>query len=207
MMAISEVLHRGRPLTKSSKALLLLHGRGGTAQSILQLADKLVDDSVYIAAPQAFNHIWYPYSLMEEDKLNEPYLSQSVRAIKDLIDKTAQHIPLENIFIAGFSQGACLSLEVSSRFATKYGGIAAFTGGLIGYEINEKKYQGDFAKTKVFISNGDLDPYIPLIRSKESEEIMKKLNADVTLKVYKGRSHIITEDELKHVRNMILGED
>jgi len=203
LTAISEILEQGLSITKASKALILLHGRGATAEGILSLSDKLCSDDFYIAAPQATNHAWYPYSFMKEEKLNEPYLSSSVEGIKNLIDQIAEHISKEKIFIAGFSQGACLALEVSARFAAKYGGIVAFTGGLIGDKLNEKKYLGDFEGTKVFISNGDQDPHIPLIRSEESKKLMEKLDACVTLKVYEKRPHIITEDEIKLAKEIV----
>lgn len=203
MTAISEVLYQGPLITKASKALILLHGRGGTAKGILDLAGRLGCNDFYVAAPQAMHNVWYPYSFMEEDSRNEPYLSSSVQEIKDLIDKTAKHIPKDQIFIAGFSQGACLTLEVAARFATHYGGIIAFTGGLIGKTINMSKYQGNFGGTKVLITNGDHDPHIPLIRAEQSKEVMENLNATVTLKVYKGRAHTIIEDEIKSAKEMI----
>ncbi|MBA3237008.1 MAG: dienelactone hydrolase family protein [Parachlamydiaceae bacterium] len=201
---MSEVLHQGPLVTKASKALILIHGRGGTARSILSLADRICDHDFYVAAPQATGNTWYPHSYIEEEKLNEPYLSISIKAIKDLLDQVAKHIPKNQIFFGGFSQGACLALEVSTRFAVKYGGIFAFTGGLIGNTIEKGKYQGDFEETKVFISNGDQDPHIPLMRSEQSKELMETLGAHVTLKVYKGRPHTITEDEIKIVKSSIL---
>jgi phospholipase/carboxylesterase len=204
LTAISEVLYQGSPLNKASRALILLHGRGGTAQGILSLADQLCDSDFYIAAPQATHNIWYPYSFMEEEKRNEPSLSLSIKSIKDLIDQTAKYVSKQQIFIAGFSQGACLALEISTRFATKYGGIIAFTGGLMGSTIDNSKYQGNFDGTKVFISNGDQDPYIPLRRSEQSKELMEKLGAHVTLKVYEGRPHTIIEDEIKFAKANIL---
>ena len=191
MTAISEVLHQGLLMAKASKALILLHGRGGTARSILGLADRICDNDFSIAVPQATDNTWYPYSFMEEEELNEPYLSLSIKEVKNLIDQAAKYIPKERIFIAGFSQGACLALEVAARFAGQYGGIIAFTGGLIGKTVNENKYQGNFVGTNVFISNGDRDPHIPLIRAIQSKELMEKLGANVTLKVYEGRPHII----------------
>ncbi len=204
MTAISEVLHQGPLITKASKALILLHGRGGTARGILDLANRICDNDFYVAAPQATHNTWYPYSFMEEEERNEPYLSLSVKEIKKLIDETAKYIPLERIFIAGFSQGACLTLEVATRFAGQYGGIVAFTGGLIGKTINESKYNGNFLETKVFISDGDNDPHVPLIRAIQSKEIMEKLGAKVILKVYEERPHIIVEDEIKLVKENIL---
>lgn len=204
MTAISEVLHQGPLITKAFKALILLHGRGGTARSILGLADRICDNDFYVAVPQAIHNTWYPYSFMEEEELNEPHLSLSIKEVKDLIDQTARYIPKERIFIAGFSQGACLALEVATRFAVQYGGIIAFTGGLIGKTVNESKYQGNFMGTKVFISDGDHDPHIPLIRAMQSKELLEKLGANVILKVYEGRPHTIIEDEINFVKENIM---
>ncbi len=198
-----DVLYQGQLVTKASKALILLHGRGGTAKGILSIADKLCDEQFYVAAPQAPNNVWYPNSFMADEESNEPYLSSSIENIRNLINETAKHIPKHRIYIAGFSQGACLTLEVTARFASKYGGVIAFTGGLIGKTINEVKYQGDFEGTKVFISNGDHDPHIPLERSEQSKDLMEKLGGNVTLKIYKDRPHIISEDELNWVRKNI----
>jgi phospholipase/carboxylesterase len=182
-----EVLHQGSPITKASKALILLHGRGAT-----------------VAAPQAPNRTWYPHSFIVEEYLNEPYLSSSVEQIKKIIDEISRQIPKQEIYIMGFSQGACLTLEVSSRFATKYGGIIAFTGGLIGKIINEKKYLGNFKGTKVFIGTSDQDPHVPLIRSQQSKEVMDRLGAHVTLKVYPGMGHAINQDEINWVKSNII---
>ncbi|CRX37938.1 alpha/beta hydrolase [Estrella lausannensis] len=197
---IKNVLHRGPPASDASGALILLHGRGGTARGILSLSELLCGDDYYIAAPQAVGNVWYPHSFLEDETFNEPYLSQSISGIQELIEETASHMLKNRIFIAGFSQGACLALEVTARSATLYGGIIAFTGGLIGKEVRENRYRGDFKGTKVFISNGDHDSHIPLRRSQESKTLMEKLGALVTLKIYEGRDHTIVEDEIKSVK-------
>ena len=199
-----KIVEQGRTVDTASRALIFLHGRGGTAVDILKLADEFSDDTCYVAAPQATNNSWYPHSFMAEEKLNEPWLSSAIGIVKRLIDETAKHIPKNKIYIMGFSQGACLTLEVAARFAAKYGGVVAFTGGLIGGTIDEKKYKGNFEGTKVFIGNSDRDPHVPLLRSEQSKELMEKLGADVTLKVYKGMGHIISDDEISWVKKLIL---
>ena len=199
-----EIIERGQPIGKASKALILLHGRGGTAHDVLRLANHFSDDTLYIAAPQATNNSWYPNTFMADEQSNEPWLSSAIETIKRLIDETSTVIPKGRIYIMGFSQGACLSLEVSSRYANKYGGIVAFTGGLIGKNIDEKKYKGNFEGTKVFIGNSDRDPHVPLTRSEQSKNVMEKLGADVTLKVYEGMAHIINTDEINWARKLLL---
>jgi phospholipase/carboxylesterase len=200
---IYEVSRSGAPLGKASKALVLLHGRGDTSLSIAGLAGEFCDDEFHIAVPRAPNGTWYPQSFMAEERLNEPSLSISIANVKYLIDEISAYIPKSNIYVMGFSQGACLALEASTRYAAKYGGVAAFTGGLIGSTINERKYQGSFAGTKVFIGNSDKDPHVPLIRSEQSKEVMEKRGANVTLEVYKGMAHTVSEPEVAWVRKNI----
>jgi phospholipase/carboxylesterase len=106
----------------------------------------------------------------------------------------------------GFSQGACMALETTTRYATKYAGVVAFTGGLIGHEINRSKYHGDFQGTKVFIGNSDVDPHVPVSRCEESRKVMESLGADVTLKIYPNMPHTIIEDEITWVKEHIFSQ-
>jgi len=202
-MIKKNVIEIGAPLEKATKALVLLHGRGASAQSILSLSEHFADKETYVAAPQAPNNSWYPHSFLEEEKLNEPWLTGSIEIVKQLVIDISSKVSRERLYIIGFSQGACLALEFSARFAANYGGIAAFTGGLIGKSINSKKYSGNFEGTKIFIGNSDKDPHVPLIRSEESKRILEALGAQVTLKVYPGMPHTINPDEIKTVQSLL----
>ena len=198
-----QILERGKPLIQAQKAIILLHGRGADAEDIISLADEFCDETFYIAAPQATNNAWYPYSFLTPESENEPWLSSAVQTVKRLLEEISVYIPAEKIYISGFSQGACLTLEVTARYAIKYAGIIAFSGGLIGETIRIEKYQGNFEGTKVFIGNSNKDPHIPLIRSQESGNLMKLMGADVTLKVYPNMQHTIIQDEIETVRKMM----
>jgi phospholipase/carboxylesterase len=195
-----QILRHGKPLQEAEKALILLHGRGSTANNILPLAGEFSDERFHIAAPQAGNNTWYPYSFLMPEAQNEPWLSSAVATVKRLIDEIAEEIPAGSIYIMGFSQGACLALEVTSRYAARYAGVAAFTGGLIGEQVNPEKYGGDFAGTPVFIGTSDVDPHVPVHRSEESRDIMQGLGAEVTLKIYPRMPHTIVPDEIETVR-------
>lgn len=195
-----QILEKGKPLHQAAKAIILLHGRGASAKDIIGLADMFCDDSFYMAAPQATNHTWYPYSFLAPEAQNEPWLSSAVATVKQLIDEITAHIPADKIYIMGFSQGACLSLEVATRFAQRYAGVAAFTGGLIGEVLKPEKYSGNFNGTPVFIGNSDRDPHVPVERSEASARLMESMGAVVTHKVYPGMPHTIVEEEIVSVR-------
>jgi phospholipase/carboxylesterase len=198
-----KILEKGKPIQQAKKALILLHGRGASAEDIMTLADEFCDEDFYIAAPQATNNTWYPFGFMAPESQNAPWLNSAVDLVKKLIDETAKRLSFENIYVMGFSQGACLTLEVACRYAKKYAGIAAFTGGLIGQAINEEKYMGDFKGTKVFIGNSDMDPHVPVERSEASKNIMEKMSAAVTLKIYPNMPHTIIADEIQIVKQMM----
>lgn len=199
------IIESGQIVDQASKALILLHGRGGTAQGILELAPDFCDDTFYVAAPQAPNNSWYPQSFMAPEKFNASALEAAVETVMRLIIDTAQYIPQDQIYLMGFSQGACLALEVAARFAGSYGGVVAFSGALIGDQLDGKKYHGDFVGTKIFIGISENDPHVPLVRAEQSQELLKKMGADVTLMAYPGMSHTITQEEINWVRENVFG--
>jgi len=199
-----EFITAGQSLETASKVLIMMHGRGGSAEDILGLSDHLQVKDFAIVAPKATNNTWYPYSFLMPPQQNEPWLSSALQVIKEIInDLVAKGVTQELIYFLGFSQGACLTLEFVTRNATRFGGVVALTGGLIGDKIYEQNYAGNFDGTKIFIGTSDPDPHVPVQRVHDSELILRKLNAAVTVKVYKGMGHTINQDELD-AANMIL---
>jgi phospholipase/carboxylesterase len=199
-----QTINAGTPLDKASGALVLLHGRGGTASNIVSLAGEFNLDNMAILAPQATNNSWYPYSFMAPVEENQPMLDSALEIIGETVnDIIAAGIPAEKIWFAGFSQGACLTLEYVARNAQRYGGVIAFTGGLIGQQLATNNYKGDFKRTPILITTGNPDPHVPLSRVDESVELLKNLGADVTLKVYDGRPHTITMPEIELANQLI----
>jgi len=200
-----EVIEAGVPLAKAKKALVLLHGRGALAEDILELHSYFSLNDFYIIAPQATNHTWYPYSFLAPINQNEPWLSSALDVIKQIVDDIKKTISSENIFIMGFSQGACLTLEFATRYAQKWGGIISLTGGLIGDKIYNEHYAGNFNGTKVLITNSPNDVHVPLQRSDDSKKLMEKMGATVSLEVYPNRPHTIIGDEIEKAKKILEG--
>ncbi len=179
--------------------------RSRSAEGIIALAEHLNLNNAAIFAPQATNNSWYPYSFMAPTEQNQPALDSALKLIDNIVaDIIKQGIPSDKIYFLGFSQGACLSLEYVARNAAAYGGIIAYTGGLIGNELITKNYQGDFQHTPILVTTGDPDPHVPLQRVKESVEILEGLKAEVSLRVYKGRPHTIQMEEIQLANELIL---
>jgi len=203
-MHIKHIITAGRKLEEADKALVLIHGRGGSAGDILFLADELAVGDYALLAPQATGNTWYPYSFLAPPAQNEPYLSSALDVLKSLVaDINAAGVPNERIYFLGFSQGACLTLEFVTRNAARYGGVVAFTGGLIGDKIYPGNYKGDFGGTPVFIGTSDPDPHVPVERVYATTNILKDMHADVTEKVYPLMGHTISQDEIDQANNLI----
>lgn len=195
---------RGKAISDAKSAMVMIHGRGATAEGILELADVFDTTDFAYLAPQAEGHTWYPQSFLAPIPDNEPKLSQGLATIGDAVQYIiAAGIPQERIMLLGFSQGACLALEYTARNAGRYGGVVAFSGGLIGPEGTPRDYAGTFAETPIFIGCSDVDFHVPLWRVQESTQVLQGLGADVTERIYPGMGHTINQDEIDFVNAMM----
>ncbi len=200
-----KMISAGEDPVPGNKIILMMHGRGGSAEDILSLASHLPLEDFALLAPQATGFSWYPFSFMAPDRQNEPWLSSALNWLKDEVNTLLDAgVPSTDIYFTGFSQGACLTLEFLARNARHYGGAMAFTGGLIGQMINNQNYSGDFAGTPVFISTGDPDPHVPLERVEATRGLLQNMGAKVELNVYKGKPHSISPEELQLAEKWVL---
>lgn len=191
-----QLIQAGKLAAHAKKAVVLLHGRGSTAPGILSLARHLQLDDALLLAPQATNNSWYPYSFLAPEADNQPALDSAVALVDEAVtEATRLGIALTDLYFVGFSQGACLALEYVARHAQPYGGIVAFTGGLIGETLKISKYSGNFEGTPILITSGDNDPHVPQHRIEESATVLQNLGANVTLEIYPGKPHSISPDE------------
>ena len=203
-MHTKNIVAAGQPLTSESKVLILLHGRGATAEDILSLSHYLNVKDFALLAPQATNNSWYPQSFLAPPAQNEPWLSSAISILNEVVeDVLSKGVTEQQIYFAGFSQGACLTLEYITRNARQYGGAVAFTGGLIGDKLYTDNYAGDFQQTPVFIGTSDPDPHVPVHRVLATEAQLKKMNANVQVKVYPNMGHTINDDEIKRANELV----
>ncbi|GHA36620.1 phospholipase/carboxylesterase [Salinimicrobium marinum] len=199
-----ELVTAGTPIEQAEKALIMIHGRGGTAEDILAVADHFNVDGFALVAPKAYNNSWYPLSFMAPEDQNQPWLSSALELLKHTeAELNKQGIASENIYFFGFSQGACLTLEYITRNAKRYGGAVAIIGGLIGENINTGDYITDFEQTPVFIGTSDPDTHVPLERVQRTAEILKNKNAEVLLEVFENVGHTILQQEITIANNFV----
>lgn len=194
-----KVMTSGKDLEDAERAVIMIHGRGASAGSVLRLSENL-PEAAYLA-PQAAKRTWYPHSFMETKEKNQPHLDSALEKIESIVEKVEQFLPREKIVLLGFSQGACLTSEYAAQNPEKYGGLIIFSGGLIGEEIGE--FSGDLEETQVFIGCSENDPHIPLERVGHTEKVFTDLNADVKKMIYEGNQHTINQDKISEASKII----
>ena len=195
---------RGAKIEDAKAVLVMIHGRGASANDILSLYDAFALDKMAAIAPQAMGNTWYPNSFLAPIASNQPWLDSALSRIETIVDDLlARGIQSERIALLGFSQGACLTSEFIARHPRRYGAACILTGGVIGPIGMRRDDQGDLAGTPVFLGTSDRDPHVPLDRAEETAAILTRMKATVDLRIYPGMPHTVNEDEIDACRTLL----
>ncbi|MBX3072068.1 MAG: hypothetical protein KF883_16300 [Thermomicrobiales bacterium] len=198
------VLTAGANLDEAPGAIILIHGRGGSAADILALAPEIGGDALACLAPAANKQTWYPFSFLKPIEMNQPFLDSALARIGSLLDQiAAAGIPRNRVILLGFSQGACLSSEYVARNAQRYGGLILFSGGLIGPDRTPRDYPGSLDGTPVFLGCSNVDAHIPEARVLETGDVLQRMGGAVDMRIYPGMGHTINQDELMAARGIV----
>ena len=211
------IAHAGTPLARARVVLVMAHGRGGSPEDMLRLAEHLALPDAAFLAPAAAGGSWWPASFLAPLAANEPGLSSGLGVFRTLIEQLQDSgIEPDRIVLIGFSQGGCLALEYAARSGRVFRGVVGLSGGLVGtgeaggpatdelYGHTPKRfdYAASLPDSSVFLGCHELDPHIPLARVRESEAVFERLGSAVTVKVLPGTGHGIIEDEVRALRGL-----
>lgn len=198
------VLTAGVPLDGAKAAMIMVHGRGAAPRTILDLVPVLDRPGFIYLAPAAQGGTWYPYSFLMDMARNEPGISSGMSVLDQLVrELESRGITRSRTMLLGFSQGACVASEFVARHASRFGGLVAFSGGLIGPPGTPRNYAGAFDGTPVFLGCNEIDPYIPKERVEESAAVFERMGAAVTTRFYPGEGHEVNDDEIAFARDMM----
>lgn len=186
--------------------VILVHGRNAAPANILDLARRIEQDGLTWLAPAAAGRTWYPLSFLARIEENEPGVSSGLAVLAALVARVeAAGVPRSRIVVGGFSQGACLASEFAIRHASRFGGLLLFSGGAIGAPGTTWTYPGSFDGTPVFLGCSDIDAHVPEPRVRETATVFERMGANVTLRIYPGMGHVVTDDELVFARELLAG--
>lgn len=203
------VLTSGEPLPGAAAVLILAHGRGAHASDMIGLGNALALPGVAILAPQAADQAWYPERFIAPIARNQPWLNSALGTLDLAVQRAIDAgVPAERIVLGGFSQGACLAAEYIARQAAvrgRFGGLLAYSGGLIGPPGTPFHYSGSLEGTPAFLGCSDVDFHIPAERVRETAFALEQLGGAVEMILYPGMGHTINEEEVEKGRAIVRG--
>ncbi|WP_394740521.1 alpha/beta hydrolase [Natronococcus roseus] len=190
----------GAPAAAADVAVVACHGRGATAQGMVNLLEPVYRHGVAFLAPQARHNSWYPRPATAPRAANEPALSSSVESIGAALESAREiGIPAERTVLVGFSQGASVVAEFVGRRPGRYGGVFLLSGGIPGGPGDELAVAGQLEGTPAFVGYGAADSRIDLEHVAETARALEDAGADVTERRYPGVGHEVTDDEFEVV--------
>jgi predicted esterase len=212
MKKMTENIHQGQPVIRFGEdvenaklTVILLHGRGATAESMIPIAQALQMNGISFFIPQAAMNRWYPNTAFGPLEANEPDLSSALEKVDTLVKEAYQMgFSAPQIAFGGFSQGACLASEYVARHAKSYAGLFIFSGALIGPPGMPRDYTGSFDGMPVFIGGSDVDPWVAQDLLRDTASVFEKMGADVDFRTYPGMGHTVNQDEIDRVRALLL---
>lgn len=195
----------GAPLESATLAVVLAHGRTLDASYMREhVVDRLVRSDLSYVLPEADNHTWYPESFLRPFEANQPHLDRALERMDDV-----RHLIREagvedrRMVWLGFSQGACLVTEYVARSPHRFGGLVAFTGGLIGPAQPGLTRPSHVAGLPTLFATSDPDEFVPVSRVEETVEIFRSAQAAVEYVVNHGAGHEIVDDSIARCRALL----
>ena len=194
---------------ESQFAGVLLHGRGKTPEEKIDLAARFGNiEGIRWVVPEAETPgSWYPGRFWDPRETNEPYLSEAVARCHQAVLEAGENGRLapERLVIVGFSLGACLALEYALRHPGEVASLIVFTGALMGLPGSDWKATAppSLAGLRLLLTGSDMDDWVPEENSHEAANLFQELGADVQLRIYKGRPHIVSEEEIDEARSFL----
>jgi len=185
---------RGDALESAKAICVFTHGRGQSPEAMEEhVLARLNAPHVAFVLPRAPTTSWYDAKAV--DPLNEKTVGQLAASLEILRAVVAELPSGWPVIMAGFSQGACLSIEYALRFGKWHGALVALTGCRVG-QLGDDRPTKDVAGLPVYVSGSDADSWIPLNACMEAVRELGAAHARVRADVFPGRAHEVSDTEI-----------
>jgi phospholipase/carboxylesterase len=202
--AEESVLMLGAPLAAARAVCVLVHGRGQTPEDMVQqIARPVALDDIAWMLPHAPGKSWYKARAVDAltDETRAELDASMARVRADMDAMVAAGRPL---VLAGFSQGACLSIELVLRGRVTPRALVAFTGcrvGTPGCDRPSRPLDG----LPVLLTGSDGDPWIPAAAFGDAAAELTQAGARLRAESFPGRPHEVSAPEIVLLRDMLAG--
>jgi phospholipase/carboxylesterase len=183
----------GQALNKATAVCVFVHGRGQSPEIMRDsILARLQMRSVHFVLPRASTGSWYDAKAVNPlTPTSRAQLSASLQVLQQVIEQLPRELPL---LLAGFSQGACLSLEYAMAHGPWQGGLACFTGCRVG-TVNDERPKSNLAGMPAYLSGSDADPWIPVKAFAEAAAELAASRARLRCDSIPNRGHEVSATE------------
>ncbi|CAM9973354.1 unnamed protein product [Heterosigma akashiwo] len=134
---------------------------------------------------------------------NPAGLVDSIAQVHGLIDKLEEEgIPAERVVLAGFSQGAVLSLQAGLTYPKKLAGIAALSGWLARKSDIAGLVTDSNKSTPILICHGTQDDKVLFELGQDAVSKLEEVGHSVTFNEYR-MGHSSCPEELDHLKGFL----
>ena len=199
--------------------IIWLHGLGADGRDFVPVAQEM---NLPVAVRYLFPHApeqpitinggyimraWYDIAADDiAAKQDSVGIHASQAAITALIaQETARGMAPQNIYLAGFSQGAAIALHTGLRHLPQLGGIVALSGYL---PLAETLAHDGYAMPKnipIFMAHGRDDTVVPFATGQASADILRKQSYQLEWQEY-AMSHSVCTEEIRDIENWLAGQ-
>jgi phospholipase/carboxylesterase len=195
----------GTPLDAAALAVVLVHGRTQDPSYMREhVIDRLGRSDLSYILPGAADHTWYRERFLRPLEENQPHLDWALERMDD-VRRLIREAGVEDrrIVWLGFSQGACLVTEYVARSPHRFGGLVAFTGGLIGPTQPGLTRPTHLTGLPALFATSDPDDWVPVSRVEETVDIFQSAQAAVEYVVNHGAGHEIVDDSIARCQALL----
>jgi phospholipase/carboxylesterase len=193
--ASASFLLAGEPQASATAFCVFAHGRGQSPEAMDEhILRRIASPQVAFVLPRATNGAWYDARAIEPlSEKTESQLSSSLAQLHAIVANLPNDRP---IVVAGFSQGACLSIEYALRFGGWNGALVAFTGCRVGATSDKRPLAG-LSGLPAYVSGAPADPWIPLNAFSHAVHDLGAAGARLRADVFPQRGHEVSDTEVK----------
>lgn len=203
-MGTASGLRRGASGSGVKALCVLIHGRGQSPEDMeSHILRRLAPLEMAFSLPRAPRGAWY------DARAVDPLIDASRAQLAEALDLLAEEVadlradyPGLPLLLAGFSQGACLSIEYVSRGTAPPDALVALTGCRVGTAQCARADSAP-AGLPVYLSGSDGDPWIPLDAMMAAARNLGQRGTRLRADVFPGRAHDVSDAEIAMLEGMM----
>jgi phospholipase/carboxylesterase len=202
------VLHTGTALQTARVACVFLHGRGQSPEAMLDHVVRHLPGDVAWVLPRAPGGSWYAARAIDPlTDTTRAELAASLAGLAEVMTSVRSHTA-RPVVLAGFSQGACLSIEHTFTGASPADAVLAFTGCRVGTSADQRP-AALLRERPVYLSGADSDPWIPVKAYAEAAAELALAGAALRTDIFPCRPHEVSAAERAMLASVLaaLAED